>query len=356
MTSIISESFLGETIKLGVDMHKDSYVVCAKVDGSEPMRACRMSPEDFFGFAAQVLPKCRELHACYEAGCFGYEPHRRLLAMGARSYVVRPVNLDPHSSRVKTDHRDARQLALYLDGYVLGNDRSFSVVRAPAVREERLRSVTRHREALMKQRRRLANMGSSNARFAGVEIPGAWHGPRAFAELEGALGNEELLGILGSLREVILCLDGQIEAYARRIEAMDKPALPKGMASSLFQQLEREAGDWGRFASGRKVGSYTGLCPSEDTSAGRRFQGGVTKSGNRRMRRLLVEFAWLLWRWNPGYVGFDKWRVRMLEAKMTKSGRKKMIVAIARQLAVHWWQIRTGRKRPEELGLEMKKA
>ena len=52
----------------------------------------------------------------------------------------------------------------------------------------------------------------------------------------------------------------------------------------------------------------------------------------------------------------SKWRERMLAANATKAGRKRMIVAVARQLAVNWWKIRTGKARPEDFGLEMKSA
>ena len=124
----------------------------------------------------------------------------------------------------------------------------------------------------------------------------------------------------------------------------------------LYQQLEREARDWDRFPNRKRIGSYVGLCPCEDSSADRRRRGSISKSGNPRMRRLFVEWAWLLLKWNPGYKGFDKWRDKLLEAQENNSGKKKIIVAIARQLAVDWWRVRTGRIRPEDLGLEMKTA
>ena len=137
---------------------------------------------------------------------------------------------------------------------------------------------------------------------------------------------------------------------------MESAPLPKGMGTVTFQQMEREVGDWDRFPTGRKVGSYTGLCPSEDTSADRRFQGSINKHGNPRLRRLLVECVWMLMKWNPGYAGIEKWHGRLLEAKLTKAGKKKIVVAIARRFAVDWWRIRTGRIDPEKLGLEMKPA
>jgi hypothetical protein len=74
------------------------------------------------------------------------------------------------------------------------------------------------------------------------------------------------------------------------------------------------------------------------------------------MRHLLIVCAWLLTQWNPGYRGIEKWRDKLLEAKLNKSGKNKIIVAIARQFAVDWWKVRTGRITPEQLGLQMKAA
>lgn len=118
--------------------------------------------------------------------------------------------------------------------------------------------------------------------------------------------------------------------------------------------MEREVGDWSRFANGRKVGSYTGLCPYEDISADRRLQGSINKHGNPRLRTLLVECVWMLLKWNSGYVGIEKWRDKLLEAELTEARKKKIVVAIARCFPVDWWKVRTVRIQAEELGLTMK--
>jgi hypothetical protein len=58
--------------------------------------------------------------------------------------------------------------------------------------------------------------------------------------------------------------------------------------------------------------------------------------------------------WDPDYRGIVKWRDKLLEAKLTKAS-KKIMVAIARQFAVDWWRIRTGKVTPDQLGLIMKR-
>lgn len=85
--------------------------------------------------------------------------------MGVTNYVIRPINWDERGKRVKTDGRDATQMALALDSYLRGNDRSFSVIRAPSEEEERLRSVTRQRQSLCKEGKRLLAKARSHVMY-----------------------------------------------------------------------------------------------------------------------------------------------------------------------------------------------
>ena len=84
--------------------------------------------------------------------------------------------------------------------------------------------------------------------------------------------------------------------------------------------------------------------------------GSVSKHRNPRLRAMLLELAWLLMRWNPGYKAEEKWSARLDGPGGGRPTRKKVAVAIARQFVVDWWRIRTGRATPQELGLETKPA
>jgi transposase len=118
--------------------------------------------------------------------------------------------------------------------------------------------------------------------------------------------------------------------------------------------LDREVCDWSRFRNRRQVSSYTGLCPGEYSSGGKRLQGSVTKHGNPRLRAALVELAWRLVRFQPQYPPVRK-RLALLApgARATGAVRKKAIVAVARQLAVDLWRLNTHQTTAEKLGLEI---
>ena len=118
--------------------------------------------------------------------------------------------------------------------------------------------------------------------------------------------------------------------------------------------IDREIGDWHRFNNRRQIASYTGLCPGEYSSGNTQLQSCVTKHGNPRLRAALVELAWRLVRFQPNYRAVRKWKERLSKGTLTTgAARKKAIVALARQLAVDLWRIRTGRLSPEALGLEI---
>ncbi len=119
--------------------------------------------------------------------------------------------------------------------------------------------------------------------------------------------------------------------------------------------LKRELINAERFKNARQVGNYYGLCPSESSSGERRRLGSITKHGNPRLRRLMVELAWRIVRFQPQYVALERWRSVLLEGKASgAAARKKAIVAVARRLAVDLWRIAIGRKKAEELGLRLK--
>ena len=67
-----------------------------------------------------------------------------------------------------------------------------------------------------------------------------------------------------------------------------------------------------------------------------------------------MELAWRLVRFQPNYRPVVKWRnVLAKGALATGAARKKAIVAVARQLAVDLWRIRTAQLKPEQLGLSV---
>ncbi len=344
-----------KTIKLGIDVHLGNYVVVRIIDGGTPQPAQRFKPEEFLVWCAKQLTLAEKVYTCYEAGPFGYTLHRRLKEMGITNYVIRPRDWDEYGKKVKTDKRDALAMALCLDRYVSGNHAAFCVVRVPTEAEEQQRSVSRQRESLQQEKQRLAAQGRSHALYYGGHLQGEWWREAAWQKTSAKLP-AIVVNLLEPLRRLLAALEAELKVRTQELEAAAPESLPVGLGALTSQILEREVADWNRFHNRRQVASYTGLCPREDTSSDRRFQGAINKHGNARLRPVLVEGTWRLTVFQPEYRPVKKWRAVLLDKKTSSGRRKKIIIAIARTFAVDWWRIRTGRCTAEALGLKLQPA
>ena len=90
-------------IKLGIDVHADSYRVVRQIDHATPQPAQKFTPKDFLVWAKKQLDQAEAVHSCYEAGPLGYSLHRALIEMGIDNVVIRPQNWDELHKGVKTD-------------------------------------------------------------------------------------------------------------------------------------------------------------------------------------------------------------------------------------------------------------
>lgn len=345
--------FNGRTsaIKLGLDVHQEFYVVVLQEGGSNPKPAQRFAKAAFLLWAERLRQQHPgvAIHAVYEACGFGFGLQRALTGLGIHCHVVCPQKLDERNKRVKTDGLDAKALCLKLDRYVEGNRAALALVRIPSEEEEQARALHRQREQLVRTRQQLEAHGRSLMVNHGVEpVQKGWK-RRTYARLTVPAWLRELLD---HLQPFLLSLDAQIGALTRQLEAAAAPGQPRGLGALSSVVIDREVGNWHRFGNRRQVGSYTGLCPGEYSSGKTRLQGCVTKHGNPRLRAALVETAWRLVRFQPEYRAVVKWRATLAKGALaTGAARKQAIVAVARQLAVDLWRIRTGQVQATALGL-----
>jgi len=338
-----------QVIKLGIDVHLDRYVVVRQIDGGAPQPPQRFSPSQFLDWAKKQTALAQQVYSCYEAGPFGYSLHRKLESFGLTNYVVRPRDWDEYGKKVKTDKRDAKAMVLSLDRYVAGNPDAFCVVRVPTEAQEQARSRSRQRESLQQEKQRLAAQGRSHALYYGAHLEGTWWTEGLWKEW---VLPTIVIELLEPLRRLIAAIEQELKAQTQAISAAAPEELPLGLGKLTYEILEREICAWDRFQNRRQVASYTGMCPREDTSNQRRFQGSINKHGNPRVRTVLVEAAWRLVHFQPTYKPVAHWLPVLVHPKTTRSKRKQIIVAIGRQFSVDWWRVRTQRCQAADLGLK----
>ena len=211
-------------------------------------------------------------------------------------------------------------------------------------------AVGRQRQALSKERVRLILRGKSAALLRGLRLPSDWWTPRVLPKLDLPA---DLRAQLEAWQRVLAGIDTELQALTARLEQAAPPGLPVGLGALTWELLTREISDWKRFKNRRQVASYTGLCPGEHSTGQSRRQGCINRHGNPRVRLHLIETVWRLLMFQPHYKAIVKWQPALSAPKLSAARKKKIIVAIARQLAVDLWRINTGRTTAQALGLRV---
>jgi len=347
----------------GLDVHARSVLGCALDGDTGEVFQRRLCPDhrEIVGWLGE-LPG--PVAVSYEAGPTGFGLARALAAAGITCEVAAPSKLiRPAGDRVKTDARDAAHLARVLH---LGQ---VTAVTIPSASQEAARDLVRARDDcrgdLMTARHRVSKLLLRQ----GIVYSGgkAWTGdherwlraqrfddPALQLSYEAAW--DAMLACLDRRRR----LDSAITAMAADSEftpVVHRLGCIRGVATLTAFGLAVEIGDWHRL-TGRTIGAYVGLVPSEYSSGDTRAQGGVTKTGNGHVRRLLVEAAWHhRSRYRPGAELRRRWDLASPAARARGQAANRRLhnrwtgfdarqkrpviahVAIARELAGWCWSL-----------------
>lgn len=360
-TSNVAAVKVHDVIKLGVDTHGQQYTFARMIDQGGVQPAQKMAPGAFIDFLAKQLTLAKRVVMVYEAGPYGFALYREATALGIECLVCAPERLSRGRKRVN-DKIDATELLSRLDRQLAGNKKSLRLVHVPTLEQELSRRKVRERNTYRKDRQRWIYRGRSLLHTLGISRPGKWfrgdihqgHSQtiekRYGKEVARQIG-EELDGYLEVINQLETKLD-ELTAQLKKEGVAKATVRIRGIGPLSQEMLDREMGDWNRFSNRRQVASYTGLCPGEDSSGDSQMSLSIDKHGNPRVRALLVELAWLMTKFQPNYRRLQRWKW-VFDQPTAKGMRKKAAVALARQLAVDLWRIRTGRASPQDLGLQL---
>lgn len=296
-----------------------------------------------FGLSEQA-----RVHSCYEAGRDGWWLHRWLGALGFDNIVVdaASIELNRRARQAKTDRLDGDKLLAMLLRWHAGERRVWSVLREPSAEQEDERRVHRECERLRHERTAHTNRIGSllvlhnlRVRHVGGREWASWwvqHSaqvpPALRAEIEREMARLELL-----------------KRQLRAIEALQREQLKAGQHPLVTQLarlrcigarsawvLVKEVFGWRNFANRRELAGCLGMTPTPYNSGTSQREQGISKSGNKRARALLVELAWMWLRLQP-----DSDLTRWFNERFAAAGsrmRRVGIVALARRLAVALWR------------------
>lgn len=315
---------------IGIDVHKKDSQVCILPEEGEPIEIRFGTRPECFGEALGGRPRARVL---LEASTESEWVARSIEALGHEVVVADP-NFAPmygaRTRRVKTDRRDARALA---EACRSGTYRS-AHRRSDAQR--RLNARLSVRDALVRTRSRYIAVVRALLRGQGYRVPSGE--AETFAVRVAALPLPgDLKSVVGPLLRMFDVLNAQVsfsdEAIAVATQAdeiVERLQTAPGVGrvtAAAFRALVDEAD---RFKGAHQLEAYVGLVPSEMSSGEKQRKGRITKTGNSRMRWLLVQAAHSIWRSKSlQSLRLREW-ARRIEARR---GRGVAVVALARKLA-----------------------
>jgi len=299
------------------------------------------------------LPAEAPVYTCYEAGRDGFWLHRALTSRGIHNVVVdsSSIEVDRRKKRVKTDPVDAAKLLNLLCRYHSGERKVWRVVQVPSVADEERRQLHRGLKDLQRQQTEcsnrikglLASLGLTaevDAKFRTTlaELRD-WAGQRVPAALAQRLLQEYAVweALHAQVREA--CTEQE-----RRLRTGTEPYLEqvrrllglKAVGVRGAWILVAELFAWRGIKNGKELGALVGLTPVPYNSGRSERDQGISKAGNKHVRGLIVELAWLWLRWQPGSA-LSQWYEQRFGAG-NKRARKVGIVALARKLLIALWR------------------
>ena len=358
-------------IYVGMDVHKESIAVAIMRDSNRNVefeRQIRNEPGQIKKFFNRLKEKDEAILTCYEAGPTGFTLYRLLEEMEITCYIAAPSLLPRKpGDRIKTDRRDAVLLAKAL------RNQEITPVHVSSRSDESVRDYLRFcndmRGDLKKQKQRLLQfllrIGKKydEGKSYWTASHRRWMKAVSFEEdLHKAVFEEYYAAIL-ALEEKIDRLKEKIEeigAEERYAEKVSKLKCFKGIETLTALTFVAEIGDFRRFGKAHEFMAYLGLVPSEHSSGERRRTGGITKAGNSRLRKLLIESSWHYRHYGPSKRLAARRKGQPVEiiAYADKAGRRltkkyhklvfhkkipqKAVTAVARELSGFVWGMMVG--------------
>jgi transposase len=315
---------------IGIDVHRNSSQICILSEDGEYVECrCSTARDSFRKHLGERAPGRIVIEASTDS-----EWVAQILEALGHEVIVADPNFAPmyatRSRRVKTDRRDARALC---DACRLGAYRPAH--RAPRERRQQ-RAQLRVRETLVFTRSKYVSLIRAIVRREGYRVPSG--------AVEKFLDRLDELSLPDELRDEIVPLVTVMEVINEKIHEADQrvkgqvtqdpvatrlmtvPGIGPVTAATFVAVVDRVD----RFPSARQLRAYLGVVPSESSSGEKQHRGRITKTGDTRMRSLLVEAAWCVLRSKKAAAQPPReWAARIAKRR----GKRIAAVALARKLA-----------------------
>lgn len=356
------------TTTIGLDAHKETIVAAILYPRRKKAELVEFgnTEQAIRRFVRSLRKKTKgPLSACYEAGPLGFGLLRQLQALDVDACVIAPSKIPAKpGDRIKTDRRDATKLAeLHRAGLL-------TEVHPPTPEEEAVRDLCRLRQQTKESETAAKHRLNKFLTRRDKRYPGKSRWTLAFWKWIGELEFEyeidqftfdTYVTEVRRLGEVIATLDAKIEEVSTRAPYTERVAALRcfrGIETTTAMTVVTELHGFERFKTAPQLMAFLGLVPSEYSSAGHHKRGSITKAGNNRVRRVLVEAAWNYRHWPRVGARLRKRRAGQLSSTITTADKamrrlhhrwltmserrmpsQKIAVAVARELVGFLWAV-----------------
>ncbi len=324
---------------IGIDVHLKSWTVTILTENivhktfTQPAVASVLAD-----YLIKNFPDC-EYHSAYEAGFSGFRSHYELLDLGINNIVINAADIPTTQKEMfqKNDPVDSRKIARALRA---GQLQPIHVLKIQTLED---RSLVRTRDMLVKDLVRLKCRVKAFLHFYGIDIPIQFKSPythwtkrfikwlRDDVQLSSPYGKDALgflISEVESMRKLLLEVNRKIrdlseeERYKKEFGLLiSVPGIGRISAITLLTQIE----NIDRFKNTDSLASYIGLIPNSYSSGEKERMGEITFRGQKILKRILVECAWMTIRFDPALsISFNEYCRRMQP--------NKAIIRIARKL------------------------
>lgn len=323
-------NYNGKTVFVGIDVHKKTYAVTCVCETTVVKRdTLPADPEQLTQYLHKYFAGAL-IKTAYEAGFSGFVLHRYLLSNGIHNIVVHAASVEISArDRVKTDKRDSLKIATQLEAGRLHG------IYVPEPLREAYREVSRMREKIAKDKRRVGNRLKSLLMRQGLfgmndddAVCKKWLDKVGAFECDESIkfAIKVCIDEWVFLKDQLKKIDDQLAKQATVDHALETiyqsaPGIGKIHARVLANELE----DMKQFHSEKALFSFTGLTPCEHSSGEHKRQGHISRQGRSLLRKTLVQAAWLA-------IHKDTSLQIIFEKTAATSGKKRAIVGIARRL------------------------
>ena len=326
-----------EIAVLGIDLGKNSCSVVGLDGTGQVVMRRRMQRDSVIKLAAGMAPCVVAMEAC----CGAHHLGRIVRDHGHQVRLMSPEYVRPYVKAQKNDDRDAEAIA------EAATRPTMRFVELKSVEQLDMQSLHRVRDRLVGERTALMNQLRAVLMERGITVP---QGRRKLERHLAVILDGEELQLSPRVRSLVEDMRAEWGALDRRIEAFDDEFAAQAKTDDAARRLASipgigvlnatalaaAVGNAASFARGRDLAAWLGLVPRQMTTGGKPRLMGISKRGNKYLRKLLVHGARAaLPSLSASTTPLGRWLWNLLQ----RGHKNTVIVALANKLARIVWAV-----------------